>query len=151
MRLRAALVEKLRGARQSLGEGDLPEAAVGDEGSLESLFAQSRIHLKFQSSSAGAEALDLRKDEGPAAAALNEASVVRALPSALGFQCGFLLLDVATLRSLEGVSHVFSFDLAMPPWVLARTVEAFNKSVCHVPSPGIPSRVSLALQWTTAV
>ncbi|CDI75901.1 hypothetical protein, conserved [Eimeria praecox] len=50
------------------------------------------------------------------------------LETAFGFNASFCVFDCSRLCSLEGISHVFSFDLAMPPWVMAHTVRLFNES-----------------------
>lgn len=51
----------------------------------------------------------------------------RLLETTLGFNGTFCVFDCCRLSSLEGISHVFSFDLAMPPWVMAHTVKLFNQ------------------------
>ncbi|CDJ49446.1 hypothetical protein, conserved [Eimeria brunetti] len=50
------------------------------------------------------------------------------LETTFGFNASFCVFDCSRLSSLEGISHVFSFDLAMPPWVMAHTVRLFNQS-----------------------
>ncbi|OEH77686.1 hypothetical protein cyc_03935 [Cyclospora cayetanensis] len=37
------------------------------------------------------------------------------------------VFDCSRLLSLEGISHVFSFDLAMPPWIIGHIVQLFNQ------------------------
>ena len=49
------------------------------------------------------------------------------LETTFGFNGAFCVFDGSRLLSLEGISHIFSFDLAMPPWVMAHTVRLFNK------------------------
>ncbi|XP_026193743.1 uncharacterized protein LOC34620543 [Cyclospora cayetanensis] len=52
----------------------------------------------------------------------------RLIDTTLGFNGAFSVFDCSRLLSLEGISHVFSFDLAMPPWIIGHIVQLFNQS-----------------------
>ncbi|KAK6588099.1 hypothetical protein RS030_7978 [Cryptosporidium xiaoi] len=41
---------------------------------------------------------------------------------------GFIRGDATTLNSFEPVTHIYSFDAAMPVWMVKRFVDLFNKS-----------------------
>ncbi|PFH31561.1 hypothetical protein BESB_025270 [Besnoitia besnoiti] len=51
-------------------------------------------------------------------------------PAGLAYPCnvGFKCADASLFATFDGVSHIFSFDLAMPPRVLFRLCSVFNRS-----------------------
>ncbi|KEP60756.1 UNVERIFIED_CONTAM: hypothetical protein HHA_210310 [Hammondia hammondi] len=51
-----------------------------------------------------------------------------AYPCNVAFKCA----DASRFASFDGVSHIFSFDLAMPPSVLVRLCSLFNRSLSPV-------------------
>ncbi|EPR59636.1 histone methylation protein DOT1 [Toxoplasma gondii GAB2-2007-GAL-DOM2] len=51
-----------------------------------------------------------------------------AYPCNVAFKCA----DASRFASFDGVSHIFSFDLAMPPRVLVRLCSLFNRSLSPV-------------------
>ncbi|PHJ26003.1 histone methylation protein dot1 [Cystoisospora suis] len=52
------------------------------------------------------------------------------LPGGLAYPCNtaFRCIDASLLSSFGGITHIFSFDLAMPPWILFRLCRLFNLS-----------------------
>lgn len=76
--------------------------------------------------SSSSRATSSLESTGDATAGVGQAER-RLLETTLGFNGTFCVFDCCRLSSLEGISHVFSFDLAMPPWVMAHTVKLFNQ------------------------